>query len=72
MIQLNEVEAEIAFLRQRKSNIPKLNSDMRDAMAEELGIELPFVGELLRVNDKAWEGAIERVLRLCPLDFGRC
>jgi len=54
---------EISFLEKRKSNIPKQNSDIRDQIASELNIELPFVGELLRVNDKAWEGAIERVLR---------
>ena len=54
---------EISFLEKRKSNIPKQNSDIRDQIASELNIKLPFVGELLRVNDKAWEGAIERVLR---------
>jgi uncharacterized protein YPO0396 len=61
--QKRELEIEIAFLQRRKSNIPKQNSDIRDKIAKELKIELPFVGELLRVNDKAWEGAIERVLR---------
>jgi len=59
----HELEAEIGFLRNRKSNIPKQNSDIRDRIAHELRIELSFVGELLKVNDKAWEGAIERVLR---------
>ena len=58
-----ELEQEIRFLQNRKSNIPKRNSDIRDKIAQELGIELPFVGELLRINDKAWQGAIERVLR---------
>jgi uncharacterized protein YPO0396 len=58
-----ELAEEIAFLSHRKSNIPKQNSDIRDKIAQELGIELPFVGELLKVNDKSWEGAIERVLR---------
>ncbi|MCK4442151.1 MAG: hypothetical protein KAU90_09080, partial [Sulfurovaceae bacterium] len=58
-----ELVEEIAFLSHRKSNIPKQNSDIRDKIAQELGIELPFVGELLKVNDKSWEGAIERVLR---------
>ncbi len=57
------LSVEISFLEKRKSNIPKQNSDIRDQIASELNIELPFVGELLRVNDKAWEGAIERVLR---------
>jgi uncharacterized protein YPO0396 len=57
------LSTEIEFLQKRKSNIPKQNSDIRDQIATELDIELPFVGELLRVNDKVWEGAIERVLR---------
>ena len=58
-----ELELEIKFLQNRQSNIPKRNSDIRDKISQELGIELPFVGELLRINDKAWQGAIERVLR---------
>ena len=58
-----ELEQEIRFLQNRKSNIPKHNSDIRDKIAQELKIELPFVGELLRINDKEWQGAIERVLR---------
>ncbi len=61
--QKRALSTEIGFLQKRKSNIPKQNSDIRDQIATELNIELPFVGELLRVNDKAWEGAIERVLR---------
>jgi len=60
---LNSLESEIAFLRQRKSNIPMQNAKIRDQIAKDIGIELSFVGELLRVKDKAWEGAIERVLR---------
>ncbi|HIM94377.1 MAG TPA: ATP-dependent exonuclease SbcCD, C subunit-like protein [Campylobacterales bacterium] len=58
-----ELASEIKFLRKRKSNIPMQNSEIRDQIAESLGIELPFVGELLKVNDKDWEGAVERVLR---------
>lgn len=61
--QRKHIASEVSFLKKRKSNIPKQSSDIRDRIAEELGISLPFVGELLRVNDKAWEGAIERVLR---------
>ena len=58
-----EIASEVSFLQKRKSNIPKQSSDIRDRIAKELQITMPFVGELLRVNDKAWEGAIERVLR---------
>ena len=42
----SKLEQEIRFLQNRKSNIPKHNSDIRDKIAQELKIELPFVGEL--------------------------
>ncbi|SFV54320.1 FIG007317: Chromosome segregation protein SMC-like [hydrothermal vent metagenome] len=60
---LNILESELGFLRQRKSNIPMQNAKIRDQIKKDIGIELVFVGELLRIKDKAWEGAIERVLR---------
>ncbi len=63
--QQEALEAEIAYLEQNRTNIPKKVSAIRDRMAEALGIEtgeLPFIGELIRVSDTAWEGAIERVL----------
>jgi uncharacterized protein YPO0396 len=60
---LQSLESEIEFLRQRKSNIPMQNAKIRDQIATDIGIELSFVGELLKVKDKSWEGAIERVLR---------
>ncbi len=63
------VSIEIDFLQKRKSNIPKQNSDIRDQIAKELNMDLPFVGELLRINDKGWEGAIERVLRSFALSL---
>ncbi len=61
----DEIEHEIEYLRQRRSNIPQHVAKIRDAIAKELGVEaddLPFVGELIRVKHKEWEGAIERVL----------
>lgn len=61
--QAKTLETEIDFLRQRKTNIPMQNAQIRDQIAKALGIELPFVGELLKVRDTSWEGAVERVLR---------
>ena len=60
-----ELEAEAAYLKHRRSNIPQRTSQIRDRMAESLGLDadkLPFAGELMRVTDTDWEGAIERVL----------
>ncbi len=60
-----ELEGEIAYLQRRRSNIPQRTAQIRDAMAEALGLDaeaLPFAGELIRVEDADWEGAIERVL----------
>ncbi len=62
-----ENEKEIDSLRTRKSNIPSRNLEIRREMAEILKIkeeELPFVGELLQVDEgeSPWRGAIERVL----------
>lgn len=63
----SEIRNEIDSLRQRKSNIPFKNLEIRREMAEILKIkaeELPFVGELLQVDESEspWRGAIERVL----------
>lgn len=60
-----DLEAEIIYLQNNRSNIPKKVSDIRDEIARSLKIEiesLPFAGELLEVEDKEWQGAIERVL----------
>ncbi len=61
------LQTELESLRQRKSNIPRKNLEIRREMTKILGIaedELPFVGELLQVDEGAadWEGAIERLL----------
>ncbi len=66
--QRREVDAELESLRQRKSQIPRGSLELREQMADALGLaddELPFVGELLQVRneEKDWEGAVERVLR---------
>jgi uncharacterized protein YPO0396 len=54
-------------LERQRSNIPARLLDLRQAMAQDLGIaeeKLPFVGELLEVKQEAseWQGSIERVL----------
>jgi uncharacterized protein YPO0396 len=71
--QKNQIEAELASLRSRKSQIPKNNLDIRDRLAQDLNLDdtdLPFIGELLQVRPEAkeWEGAIERLLH----GFGLC
>lgn len=58
---------ELTSLRERPSQIPKRNLDLRARILDALGIaerDVPFVGELLQVRDKErrWTGAIERVL----------
>ncbi len=64
--QSEQVREEIESLKQRQSNIPRKNLEIRDRMAGVLGVsgeDLPFAGELLQVADeeKDWQGAIERV-----------
>lgn len=58
---------ELQSLKQRKSQIPSKNLEIRERISTFLEIpvqELPFIGELLKVKDKEkeWEGAIERLL----------
>jgi len=70
--ELAELESEIIYLQNNRSNIPKHISDIRDTMAEQLSLdvaELPFVGEVLKVKDTLWQGAIERVLHSFSLSL---
>lgn len=60
--------SEIDSLRKRRSNIPSEMLSLRERMAAGTEVDpeiLPFVGELLRVQDgeRDWEGAAERLLR---------
>ncbi len=62
-----EVNAELRSLRERKTNIPKKQLDLRAWLCRELRLEedsLPFAGELIAVLDREadWEGAAERLL----------
>ena len=70
--ELTGLESEIIYLQNKRSNIPKHISDIRDTMAKQLSLDmsaLPFVGEILKVKDSAWQGAIERVLHSFSLSL---
>jgi len=57
---------ELESLKRRTSSIPAGNLKLRAVLLEALDVEesdLPFAGELIRVSDRAWEGASERILR---------
>lgn len=61
------VAAELESLRRRRSNIPARKVELRAQLCAALGVEedaLPFAGELLQVRpeERAWEGAAERLL----------
>jgi uncharacterized protein YPO0396 len=62
-----DVNTELRSLRERKTNIPKKQLDLRAWLCHELRIgegSLPFAGELIAVRDDEadWEGAAERLL----------
>ncbi len=70
--QLVLIHEEIVYLKNHPSNIPYKISQTRDKMAKELNIDisqLPFIGELINVKDKAWNGAIERILHSASLSL---
>ncbi|MBN9382202.1 MAG: hypothetical protein J0H74_15645 [Chitinophagaceae bacterium] len=69
---IESVGAELESLKSRKNRIPLPDIELRHRMLDALDLEadeIPFVGELIRVreDEKAWESAIERLLR----NFGR-
>lgn len=66
--RITEETRELESLRKRVNQIPSDILEIRTQLSVELGIkeeEIPFVGELLKVNEheKEWEGALERLLR---------
>jgi uncharacterized protein YPO0396 len=72
--QAAEVNAELRSLRERKSNIPKRQLDLRAQLCRELRLEedaLPFAGELIAVRpeESDWEGAAERLLHSFALSI---
>jgi uncharacterized protein YPO0396 len=69
-----KVSAELRSLRERKSNIPKRNLDIRRLLCQELKLTesaLPFAGELITVleHESDWEGAAERLLHSFALSI---
>lgn len=66
--QRNELTEELEEVRKRpKSNIPPKYQEFREALVNELNVELqdlPFVAEMIEVKteERAWTGAIERAL----------
>lgn len=65
--QCQQLEQEIQHLRANPSNIPATDARIREGICQALNLgmdDLPFVGELLKVNraDSGWEGALERLL----------
>jgi uncharacterized protein YPO0396 len=72
--QAAEVNAELCSLRERKSNIPKRQLDLRALLCRELRLQedaLPFAGELIAVRPEEadWEGAAERLLHSFALSI---
>ncbi|HYG70648.1 MAG TPA: ATP-dependent exonuclease SbcCD, C subunit-like protein, partial [Anaeromyxobacteraceae bacterium] len=62
------VAAELESLRKRRSNIPARQVELRAQLCRALDLRedaLPFAGELVQVreDERAWEGAAERLLR---------
>lgn len=62
-----QLNAEITNLSSRRSNIDARQIHLRSGICDALGLDekqLPFIGELLTVREeeKAWEGAAERLL----------
>ena len=65
--QYSVITAELESLRKRRSNIPAAMLELRDTLCAALRIapdNLPFIGELIQVreDERAWEGAAERLL----------
>ena len=65
--QVEEYLATIEALRKNQNNIPVRETQIREMLLEQTGAtkeEIPFVGELIKVNEAEleWEGAIEKIL----------
>jgi uncharacterized protein YPO0396 len=63
-----QLQAEIAGLKARRSNIDEKQVAMRRMICRALDLpeeDMPFAGELIQVRDEErdWEGAIERLMR---------
>ncbi len=64
----DEISAELTSLRNRRSNVPARMLELRRQLCAALGEltedDIPFAGELIQVRpeERAWEGAAERLL----------
>lgn len=70
----DELEAELASLRNRRSNLPAAMLELRERLCDELGLSaeaLPFAGELIQIREEErdWEGAAERLLHSLGLSL---
>ncbi|MEO6933410.1 MAG: ATP-binding protein, partial [Chitinophagaceae bacterium] len=66
--ELKSEQQELQSLKERKTQVPAWLVGFRSQLCGDLRIdeeELPFAGELLKVNEREieWEGAIEKLLR---------
>jgi len=66
-VRHQDLQEELASLRDRRSNVPRESLRLRAALCEATSLppeSLPFAGELLQVraDESDWEGAAERVL----------
>lgn len=71
---IEKLQTELESLKRRTTSIPSRDVELRRALAEAVGADeadLPFAGELIRVRaeERAWEGAAERVLRSLALSI---
>lgn len=65
--EYNDCKSEFESLNQRKTKIPSSSLKIRRSILENCfleGVELPFIGELIKVKstETEWEGALERLL----------
>lgn len=65
--ELHEATGQLRALEQQRSNLDRRDVELRDGIAQALGVaptRLPFVAELLQVRDEdaAWRGVVERLL----------
>ncbi len=64
---LHEAAGQLRALEQQRSNLDRRDVELRDGIAQALGVaptRLPFVAELLQVReeDAQWRGVVERLL----------
>ena len=65
-LDLTEQKSQINSLLQRKNRVPMAQIRIREHLLKKLNLtenNLPFVAELMKVTDEAWETAAERLFR---------